>query len=55
MRAFFVSQSKRVSQLEDGFANDLGAIDEFFFHGGRSAFRADMLFHVKVLIVRQKA
>jgi hypothetical protein len=32
MRDFFVSQSKRVSQLEDALADRFGAIDEFFFH-----------------------
>jgi hypothetical protein len=32
MRAFFFSQSKRVSQLEDAFADRLSAIDVFFFH-----------------------
>jgi hypothetical protein len=33
IRDFFFSQSKRVSQLEDAFADRLGAIDVFFFHG----------------------
>jgi hypothetical protein len=32
IRDFFVSQSKRVSELEDAFANRLGAIDVLFFH-----------------------
>ena len=31
-RVFLVSQSKRVSELEDALADGLGAIDEFFFH-----------------------
>ena len=35
MRDFLVSQSKRVSQLEDAFADRLRAIDVFFFHGAR--------------------
>jgi hypothetical protein len=32
IRVFFFSQSKRVSQLEDAFADRFGAIDIFFFH-----------------------
>jgi hypothetical protein len=32
IRVFFFSQSKRVSQLEDAFANGFRAIDVFFFH-----------------------
>ncbi len=32
IRDFLVSQSKRVSQLEDAFADRLRAIDVFFFH-----------------------
>jgi hypothetical protein len=38
IRAFFLSQSKRVSQLEDAFANRFRAVDEFFFHGGLVTF-----------------
>jgi hypothetical protein len=33
IRDFFVSQSKRVPQLQDAFADRLGAVDVFFFHG----------------------
>jgi hypothetical protein len=32
MRDFLVSQSKRVSQLQNALADGFGAIDEFFFH-----------------------
>lgn len=32
MRAFFCSQSKGVSQLQNALANRLGAIDVLFFH-----------------------
>jgi hypothetical protein len=39
IRDFFVAQSKRVSKLEDAFADRFGAIDELFFHDRRSAFR----------------
>jgi len=36
MRDFFVSQSKRVSQLQDALTDGLGAIDEFFFHAAET-------------------
>jgi hypothetical protein len=39
-RVFLVSQSKRVSELEDALADRLGAVDEFFFHADGGPFCA---------------
>ena len=39
MRVRLVSQSKRVSELEDALADGLGTIDEFFFHARQTLVR----------------